>query len=116
MDLNYCFFQDALFRSLEILKKTATIQGFIDKLDLGQLYNGTGRQSCFNFLIFTGDVELSLSKLDFQLKSRVVLVIVLSRWQLTEFLESEAVRNIQNLLVISDPVLQKEMFSVGSDS
>lgn len=85
-------------------------------MDLVQLYNGTGRQSCFNFLIFTGDVELSLSKLDFQLKSRIVLVTIMSRWQLTEFLESEAVRNIQNLLVISDPVLQREIFSVESDS
>lgn len=88
------------------------MQGFIDGLDMQLLYNGTGRQSCFNFLILANDVEITLTKLDFQLKSRVVLVTTMSRWQLSEFLESEAVRNIQNLLVISDPVLQREMYMV----
>lgn len=98
---------------MEKLKATAIIQGSIDGFDMKYLYSGAGRQPCFSFVIFANDVEMVMTKLDFQLRNQVILVPTMSKWQVKEFVESRIVRNVQNLLVICDPVLQKESFLVS---
>ena len=99
-------------QTLEKLRGTAIIHGSVDGLNVEYLYSGAGRQPCFSFIIFANDVEMIMTKLDFQLKNRVILIPTMSKWQVQEFLESRVVRNVQNLLVLCDPVLQKETYLV----
>ena len=77
------------------------------------LYSGGGRQPCFSFVVFANDVEMILAKLDFQLKNQVIVITTMSKWQVKEFVESKVVRNILNLLIVCDPILQKENYLVG---
>lgn len=104
----YEILQDVLFQTLYNLKSTPFVQGFIDKFFIENLYTKRGRQHCFNYMIFAGDIEVALNKLNFQLTSKVVLIWTMSRWHLNEFFTSEAARAIQNLLVISDPILRRD--------
>lgn len=104
--------QDALFKTLDKLKKIPLMHGFIDKFNVSHLYNNEGRQFCFNFVIFSNDEELAITKLDFQLTSKVVVVSTFSRYQLHEFLASPTARNIVNLLIISDPILARDDYRV----
>ena len=101
-------------QTLSKLRSTPIIQGSIDGLNMEHLYSGGGRQNCFSFVIFANEVEMIMTKLDFQLKNRVILIPTMSKWQVKEFVESSTiVLNIQNLLILCDPVLQRESFLVG---
>ncbi len=95
-------------QTIQNLKMVPITHGFIDKFDAEVLSATKSRVNCLNFLVFAVDLEMILLKLGFQLTRRVVLVSTMSQYLLKDFLASDAAKNIQNLLIISDPLLQRD--------